>query len=321
MFLEKGLWLATATPLLGIGIAFVGTGSGAYLVERRRAHDIRSAFSRYVSSDVVAEIVAHPELLRLGGRRREITILFCDLAGFTSLSEALTPEQVSHLINVYLNAMTKIIMANSGTIDKYIGDAIMAFWGAPLDDDEHALHAVQSAIKMQETMRDLQPEFQEMGVKSLALRIGINTGPAVIGNMGSDLRFDYTAIGDSVNLSSRLEGVNKAYGTDIMLSETTAAPLNGRILLRPVDRVRVKGKKVPVDVFTPCEDPVVVDLTQRAWSAYLARDWAGARGCWKEIRERLPNDPLAEIFEGRIDSLGSSPPPEDWDGSVALEKL
>lgn len=321
LFATFNLWLATATPLLALAIAFLSTGVGSYFTERRRAREIRSAFAKYVSSEVVEEMIVHPEHLKLGGHRREISVLFSDLAGFTSLSEKLSPDAVANVINIYLNAMTRIIMAHEGTVDKFIGDAVMAFWGAPLDDAEHALHAVQSAIAMQDAMRDLQPQFRALGVDVLKLRIGINSGPAIIGNMGSDLRFDYTAIGDTVNLASRLEGANKAYGTNIMLANSTAEIVRERIPLRQIDRIRVKGKNVPVDVFTPCEDATLVAATERAWKAYLARDWNGARACWQKVREIAPGDSLAEAFDKKIAAHESSPPPDDWDGSVALDKL
>ena len=162
---------------------------------------------------------------------------------------------------------------------------------------------------------------RERGEPVFSTRIGINSGPAVIGNMGSDLRFDYTAMGDTVNLASRLEGANKAYGTSIMLASSTAEIVRGRIPLRQIDRIRVKGKNVPVDVFTPCEDAALVAATERAWEAYLARDWDGARALWQEIRGIAPGDSLAEVFDKKIAALESSPPPPDWDGSVALDKL
>jgi len=321
LFAAFNLWLATATPLLALSVAFLSTGAGSYFTERRRAGEIRSAFAKYVSSEVVEEMIAHPEHLKLGGHRREISVLFSDLAGFTSLSEKLSADAVANVINLYLNAMTQIIMAHEGTVDKFIGDAVMAFWGAPLDDAEHALHAVQSAIAMQDAMRDLQPQFRALGVDVLKLRIGVNSGPAIVGNMGSDLRFDYTAIGDTVNLASRLEGANKAYGTNIMLANSTAEIVAGRIPLRQIDRVRVKGKNVPVNVFIPCEDAALVAATERAWAAYLAKDWGNARACWQEIRKIAPDDSLIKVFDEKITAHESSPPPADWDGSVALEKL
>ena len=320
-FASLNVWMATATPLLAIAVAFLTTSTGSYFTERRRATEIRSAFSKYVSSEIVNEMINSPERLKLGGRRREITILFCDLAGFTSMSEKLTPDQVAQVINIYLNAMTRIIMSHGGTVDKFIGDAIMAFWGDPLDDEDHGLHAVTSAIEMQEVIQEMQPQFHVFGIDKIALRIGINSGPAIVGNMGSDLRFDYTAMGDSVNLAARLEGVNKAYGTKILLSESTATLLNNRILLRPIDRVRVKGKALPVNVFTPCKDAVLVAKTQLAWEAYLACNWNHARECWNEIRKIAPHDHLIEEFEARILEYMATPPPVNWDGSIALEKL
>ena len=320
-FASFNVWMATATPLLAITVAFLTTSSGSYFTERRRATEIRSAFSKYVSSDIVQEMINSPERLKLGGRRREISILFCDLAGFTSMSEKLTPDQVAHVINIYLNAMTRIIMSHGGTVDKFIGDAIMAFWGDPLDDEEHGLNAVKAAIEMQDVIQEMQPQFHVLGIDKIALRIGINSGPAIVGNMGSDLRFDYTAMGDSVNLAARLEGVNKAYGTKILLSESTATLLNNRILLRPIDRVRVKGKALPVNVFTPCKDAVLVAKTQMAWEAYLGRNWKLASECWNEVRKLAPHDHLIEEFEARIQEYTATPPPADWDGSIALEKL
>jgi adenylate cyclase len=322
LFATFNLWMATATPLLALSVAFLSTSAGSYFTERRRAGEIRSAFTKYVSSEVVEEMIAHPERLKLGGHRREVSVLFSDLAGFTNMSEKLSAEAVANVINLYLNAMTRIIMAHEGTVDKFIGDAVMAFWGAPLDDAEHAIHAVQSAIAMQEAMRELQPQFRALGVDGvLKLRIGINSGPAVIGNMGSDLRFDYTAIGDTVNLAARLEGANKAYGTNIMLANSTAEIVKERVQLRQIDRVRVKGKNVPVDVFTPCENVALAETTERAWTVYLAQNWDSTRAYWQEIRGMSPDDSLIEVFEKKITALEESAPPLDWDGSVALEKL
>ena len=321
LFSAHNFWAITATPLLAVAIAFISTSTGSFIIERRRAGEIRSAFAKYVSSEVVNEMIAHPELLTLGGQRREVSVLFSDLAGFTSLSEKLTPDAVAQVINIYLNAMTRIIMANGGTVDKFIGDAVMAFWGAPLDDSEHALHAARSAIEMQKAMQELQPRFREFGVENLGLRIGVNSGYAIIGNMGSDLRFDYTALGDTVNLASRLEGVNKLYGTGILFSESTADFIRDQIPLRPVDRVRVKGKDVPVDIYTPCADESLAVLTRKAWEAYLGRDWKSARDYWHSVRQASADDKLAAVFEERLDAYEASPPPQDWDGSTALEKF
>jgi adenylate cyclase len=321
LFREHNIWVQTATPLTGMLTAFLMTGSGSFLTERRRAGEIRGAFSKYVSAEVVAEMIAHPERLRLGGQRRDISVLFSDLAGFTSLSEKLTPDVVAQVVNLYLNAMSRIIMKNGGTVDKFIGDAVMAFWGAPLEDEEHAAHALQSAIEMQQAMRDLEPEFSALGVDRLGLRIGVNSGPAIVGNMGSDQRFSYTAMGDTVNLASRLEGANKAYGTPILLAASTAEIVRGRFALRRVDRVRVKGKEQAVDVFTPCTDPVLIEASEAAWNAYLMRDWASCLAHLERIRGIEAADPVAAAFAQRIAEFATTAPPDDWDGSVALDKL
>jgi adenylate cyclase len=321
IFRSQHIWLYTASPLAALALAFVANGTGSFVIERRRAGQIRGAFAMYVSNEVVEQMIAHPELLKLGGERREISVLFSDLAGFTSLSEKLTPDAVGQVVNTYLNAMTQVVMKNGGTVDKFIGDAVMAFWGAPLDDPDHALHAVQSAIEMQQQMDALQPQFAALGVDNLALRIGINSGPAIVGNMGSDLRFDYTAIGDTVNLASRLEGANKAYGTPILAAASTVNQVKQQVPMRQVDRVRVKGKKEPVDVFTPCADARLIAMTELAWQTYLDRDWSGAILRIHLLREFAPDDALAAMLEQRVIECDLHPPGEEWDGSVQLEKL
>jgi adenylate cyclase len=320
LFEKQNLWLPAVSTAAALITLYFSMALISYVGERRRGKQIKGAFSKYVSPDVVEQMIAHPERLRLGGERRELTLLFSDLAGFTSISEKLPPEGVAKLINAYLTEMTRVVMSEGGTVDKFIGDAVMAFWGAPLDDAEHALHAVRAAIAMQVAMDGLQPFYQEMGVSNVGLRIGVHSGPAIVGNMGSEDRFDYTALGDTVNLAARLEGINKMYGTRILLSEASANPLDGRIALRPVDRVRVKGKNEPVRVFTPCDDPALIRLTEAALTAYRAQDWHAARVAWAAVLAHAPEDSLTPVFLGRIDHFETDPPGDDWDGSVALEK-
>jgi adenylate cyclase len=207
----------------------------------------------------VEQLLADPRRLALGGELREITIMFTDLAGFTRISEKMAPDAVSRVLSEHFTAMTDIILAHGGTVIQFIGDAIMAFWGAPLDDPDHRLHAVQAAVGMQRGMAKLRNELAARGLPELHMRIGLNTGTAVVGNMGSQRRFAYSALGDCVNLAARLEGTNKAYGTRILVSGETAKGVGEAIALRRVDLVRVSGKTEAVEIFAPADDP--------AWAA------------------------------------------------------
>jgi adenylate cyclase len=271
----SGWWLAVA-PVMGVVLGmFVGRGATAYLDERRHRAEIRRAFEHYVAPAVVSEMTAHPERLVLGGQRRELTVMFTDLAGFTTMSEGMAPEAVGQILNEHLTRMTRIVLANGGTIDKFIGDAVMAFWGAPIDDPDHALHAVRAAIEMQAEMKRWRRE--PGGPAELYMRVGVNTGPVVVGNMGSKDRFAYSVIGDAVNLASRLESLNRVYGTPILLAEATAAAVGNAIALRHVDRVRVKGKTQAIEIYTPEADAGLVTRTGEAIAA-LSRARLGRRG-------------------------------------------
>ena len=259
LFQFRNVWLPALSAVLAVALMYLSLGGVAYFAERRQRQNIKRTFSLYVAPEVVDEMIAHPERLALGGERREITLLFTDLADFTSLSEKLAPEQVAQLLNSHLTQMTEIIMRYGGTVDKFIGDAIMAFWGAPLADPDHALHACQAARDMQAAMASRRKTAGEGGAVDLHMRIGIHTGEAIVGNMGSTDRFDYTAIGDNVNLASRLEGVNKLYGTGILISEATAQRVAGRLPLRKVDKVKVKGRQQDVEIYTPEEEGELCD--------------------------------------------------------------
>jgi adenylate cyclase len=319
-FGQYNLWWPAGATVAALAALYVAMGLASYISERRRAEQVTNAFGKYVSPQVVRELMARPELLKLGGRRREVTVLFTDLAGFTSISERLPPENVAQVVNTYLTAMTRLIMAAGGTVDKFIGDAVMAFWGAPLDDPDHALHAVGTAMAMQEAMAKLQPALTALGCAGLSMRIGINSGPVIVGNMGSEDRFDYTVVGDCVNLASRLEGVNKLYGTRILVSENTARLLPAGFSLRKVDVVRVAGKKQPVSIFSPCEDPELVLRSDAALRAYGDGDWPGACRAWEHVLAHAPGDGVATLFLERIEGFRLEGPPRDWDGAVELTK-
>jgi adenylate cyclase len=312
-------WVKGAAPIAGMVMVYIANGGLAFLLEQRRKQEIKRAWSFYVSPAVVNQMIEHPDQLVLGGQKREVTLMFTDLAGFTSISEKLTPEQVSHLLNRHLTEMTRIVIAHGGTVDKFIGDAVMAFWGAPLDDPDQAKNACEAARDMQKKMQSLRTELQAEGLPEVFMRIGLHTGPAVVGNMGSEERFDYTAIGDTVNLASRLEGANKAYGTDILLSEATASRLNGALPLRVVDNVKVKGKLEPVEVFTIDDDEEVGNLTGRGVAAFRSRRWDESTSFWQALLMRRPHDSVAELYLQRIAAFRAEPPAADWDGAIALD--
>ncbi|MBI2749497.1 MAG: adenylate/guanylate cyclase domain-containing protein [Burkholderiales bacterium] len=257
LFVGQKVWL---TPLFAMASVLAVYGASMlvnYRASRRRALQIRAMFSQYVPREVVARLVEHPEQMKLGGEARVLTLMFTDLANFTAMSERLTAEATVDVLTEYFNVMTSIIHRHGGTVDKFIGDAVMAFWGAPLDDDRHAEHAVRAAIEMQAAMEVLSTNLQARGLPAIAMRVGLHTGRVVVGNVGSHSRFSYTVIGDAVNLAARLEGANKAFGTGILLSEATAALLPPDVGVRHVNTVIVKGKSEAVKVYTPCSDPVL----------------------------------------------------------------
>lgn len=316
LFVYADLWWPFFAPLLGLLLTWLLFGAAAFIDERRKRAEIRRAFGHYVSSAVIEQMLAHPERLRLGGERREITVLFSDLAGFTSISEKMQPEEVAEMLNLYLTEMGRIILDHGGTLDKFIGDAVMAFWGAPLPDTDHALHACQSALKMQQAMEALNKTLQRKGMGALSMRIGIHTGSAVVGNMGSVERFDYTAIGDTVNLASRLEGANKLYGTGILLSQATVDALQGSIGCRLVDKVCVKGKREPIEIYT-CGN--ARQDNEAAIQAFRRQAWDESERLWARVLSDSPSDPVALLYLERIAALRSRPPAPGWDGSIALE--
>ncbi|UCG38637.1 MAG: adenylate/guanylate cyclase domain-containing protein, partial [bacterium] len=320
LFVSIGLWVSISPSVIAVVLVYGAQGGGAFLHERRRKRQIRRAFKFYVSPQVVEEVIAHPEKLVLGGVRRDLTIMFTDLAGFTALSERLSPERVAEILNRYLTAMSGIVMRNGGTVDKFIGDAVMACWGAPLEDPYQAWQACQAALEMQEEMVRLREGMNASGGPPISMRIGIHSGPAVVGNMGSTERFDYTAIGDNVNLASRLEGVNKLYGTQVILSSSTVGHLDDGMPLRYVDRIRVTGRTEPIDIFTFCQDDELNRLSQLAVDAFRSGDWARSRDLWRECLEREPGDGVAMAYLRRMDQYGAVPPGPGWDPVTTIEE-
>ena len=244
-------------PNLAIILSSATSVSWQYITTSREKRFIQESFSRYLAPEVVQELLEDPSRLKLGGERKTITILFSDIRGFTSLSEKLEPEKLTKILTRFLSAMSNVILESRGVIDKYIGDAIMAFWGAPLSDQEHATHALRAALQMSKALKSLNEEFKKENLPPLAIGIGINSGEVTVGNMGSEKRFDYTVIGDAVNLASRLEGLNKNYETEIIISGATKNMLNQKeiekmgINFKELGQAQVKGKEEAVTIYTP----------------------------------------------------------------------
>ncbi|HEY8171978.1 MAG TPA: adenylate/guanylate cyclase domain-containing protein, partial [Dehalococcoidia bacterium] len=245
----RGTWIPVTVPLLALVFAFVGDLAWKYFVEGREKRQVKKLFSRYVAKDVYDQLVANPSLAALGGARRHMTVLFSDIRGFTTMSEQGTPEDVVAQLNQLFTRMVAVVFAHRGTVDKFVGDMVMALYGAPLDDEEHAEHAVQTALAMIKTLREMNLEWARHGKPQLDIGIGINTGDMIAGNVGSETIMSYTVIGDAVNLGARLESLNKEYGTRIIISEATRERLKGRYDIHPLGDVIVKGKSQPVAIF------------------------------------------------------------------------
>ena len=246
---ERGLWLRLAAPGLGVALASFGGVAYQYLVEGREKRTIKRLFSRYVAPDVFHHLMADPSRARLGGDRREMTVLFSDIRGFTAVTERGRPEDIVGQLNEYFTRMVRVLFEHQGTLDKFVGDLVMALFGAPLDDEDHAEHAVQAALAMRRELAALNREWAARGWPTLDIGIGINTGEMVAGNIGSDTIMSYTVIGDAVNLGSRLEALNKQYGTHVIISDSTRARLKGRYHVRALGEVVVRGKSQPVAIF------------------------------------------------------------------------
>jgi adenylate cyclase len=319
-------------PVVTVGgsvfVVFFGLVIGLQIAVFKDQVFIRTAFSKYVPEEVVNELLSHPEHLQLGGEERVLSVLFSDLESFTTIAENMTPVALVDLLNEYLTEMTAIIFAHGGIIDKYEGDAIMAEFGAPLALPNHAELAVRTALAMQRRLEELRTVWEKRGLPALRCRMGINTGPMVVGNMGSNQVFDYTVLGDAVNLASRLESANKFYCTYVMISEDTHTHLPPETFrTRVLDVIKVKGKSRAVKVFEvygeswepiDARDVQYYQLYHEAFAAYLSRDFPVARAHFATALAIRPHDPAAQAMLARIDTLDPDRLPADWDGSVAL---
>jgi adenylate cyclase len=314
-------WLPLAVPLLAVILATCGALAWSYLTEDRARRVVLKALSQYVSPAVAERIAKDPSRLALGGERREMTVMFTDIQGFTNLTETMDVESLGNMLNFYLDEMSSVVLDHDGTLDKYIGDAIMSFWNAPVDQDDHAVRAARAALGMKRREEMIRPQLAKMGATGMLTRLGLNSGPMAVGNMGSTRKFNYTVLGDSVNLASRLEGANKFYGTHVLMAETTAKRLDGQFAMRQIDVLRVKGKQQPMAVYElmnegpPNEmDGLRIKQYEAALAHYRAMRWDEAERVLNELKHAVSQDAPSDMLLARIAKFRAHPPPAGWDG-------
>jgi adenylate cyclase len=324
---NKLLVLNVVFPPLAIVGAYTGSLAYAYVLRKKQREEIEHAFGKYVSKAVINEILEHPEKLTLGGERREITVFFSDIRGFTAVSERLNAEELVQLLNEYLTHMTDIIIEERGIVDKYMGDAIMAFWGAPLDEPDHAVRACRTTLRMNKRLRALQEDWDRRGIPSLHIGAGLNTGDCVVGNMGSTQRFDYTAMGDTVNLGSRLEGVNKMYGTETLISEATYERVKNEFVTRRIDKIKVKGRSAPIMIYELIGEKGSVSPLrlahlkeyEEALEYYWNQEWDKAIKSFRAVLKTRKSDMPPKLFVERCQAYKKNPPQKNWDGVFIMK--
>ncbi|MCO5097795.1 MAG: adenylate/guanylate cyclase domain-containing protein [Rhodocyclaceae bacterium] len=320
------LVLPLGSSVLMVLVLFALNMSYGYFVESRAKRQFTELFGQYVPPELVEEMSRNPESYSMEGRKAELTVLFSDVRGFTTISEGLSPENLVRLMNIYLTAMTELLRKNRGTVDKYIGDAVMAFWGAPVADADHARHAVITAMEMQAALPAVNRTLAQHGWPELHIGVGVNTGEMTVGDMGSTVRQAYTVMGDAVNLGSRLEGITKQYGVGILVGETTRKAIKD-IVFREVDRVQVKGKEEPVAIYEPLglEGDVgkavleEVKLWNQALRSYRAQDWDQAEVALLNLSRMAPERGLYGKYMERVAHLRKAPPEADWKGVWKFE--
>ena len=326
MYMAHMLALPLAAALIMVGLAFALNMSYGYFVESRSKRELANLFGTYVPPELVDEMVKDPDSYSMKATSKELTVMFCDMRGFTNMSERMEPTQLQALLNDVFSRLTDVIRKNRGTIDKYMGDCVMAFWGAPVDTPNHADLAVRSAMEMSRAVHDINEEHKAKGIPQIGVGIGINTGTMCVGDMGSDIRRSYTVIGDSVNLGSRLEGLSKVYGVDIVVSET-ARKQAPEFAWQELDRVRVKGKEQAVGIFYPVglasELPREKQEELRTWSAFLkayrAQDWDQCDLQLLNLQRLDAKKYLYELYSERVASMRLLPFDPSWDGATNFE--
>jgi len=328
MFTHFSLVFNVISPTVALVLGYFGSTAYHFISERKQKAVIKGMFSQYVNTTVVDELIADPDKMRLGGERKILSIFFSDIAGFSTFSETKKPEELVLFLNEYLSEMTRIVFENKGTLDKYIGDAVMAFWGAPLPIEDHAYQTCKSALLMQKRLSELRTKWRAEGQTEIQVRMGINTGEVVVGNMGGSERFDYTVMGDTVNLASRLEGANKEYGTFAMISEMTYEIVKNDFITRELDALIVKGKTRPVKVYELIafkDDPVNqnildgLEVFNKGLEFYKSFQFKEAADKFAEAKNINTSDHPSFVYLKRAMLYIENPPPKDWDGVFRMK--
>jgi len=333
IFADMAIWqsanlaLPIANVLMLIAALFAMDMSYGYFIETRIKRQITGLFGKYVPGELVDEMIKNPEqVVSMEGESREMTVLFSDVRGFTTISEGMDPKELSLLMNEFLTPLSRVVYQHQGKVDKYMGDCIMAFWGAPLPDPDHARNAILAGIEMQQTLQRLQPHFKERGWPEIHIGVGINTGKVSVGNMGSEVRVAYTVMGDAVNLASRLEGITKQYGAGVIVGENTKEAVPD-FVYRELDHVRVKGKDKPVAIYEPLGlngevDKAVLEelkMFHQALRMYRKQEWEKAELQIYNLQRMAPESKLYQVYADRIAYFRKQPPAADWDGVFVFE--
>jgi adenylate cyclase len=326
LYVGVGLVMPLAAALVMILTAFALNMSYGYFIESRSKRELANLFGTYVPPELVDEMVKDPDSYSMKATNKELTVMFCDMRGFTKMSEKMEPVQLQELLNAVFNRLTDIIRSNRGTIDKYMGDCVMAFWGAPVETTEHGYLAVKSSLEMAAAVRMINEEHRVKGLPEIGVGIGLNTGMMCVGDMGSEVRRSYTVIGDAVNLGSRLEGLSKTYGVDIVVSESTRK-LASQFAWQELDRVRVKGKQQAVGIFSPVGPAEKVEKAQvdeiKTWGAFLkayrSQDWDQCDLLMLNLQRMNPKKYLYQLYSERVASMRLLPFDPEWDGATNFE--
>ena len=326
-FAQKGLWFSFVIPAGTLAADYVAITSVRMIREEREKRKIRKTFSQYLSPGVIELIEKDPEkYIRPGGEEKELTVLFSDIRGFTTISESLTPDELVLLLNEYFGKMTDIVFATDGTLDKYIGDAIMAFWGSPYPQADHAFRSCSCALQMVRGLAELNAKWKASGHPPISIGIGLNTGLVNVGNMGSARRLSWTVMGDNVNLASRLEGITKEYHVQLVISEATYRHVAAQFVCRELDKIRVKGKNLPVTIYELIDvaaekskyEPLLERFDQ-AMAAYRSQNWSEAAEKFADILADFPDDGPSQVFLSRAMEFSENAPKGVWDGVYVMK--